>query len=361
MLGQNDFIEYWSAFQLFINNADIYNPSLMATVQQAEGFIAQPPLMMWLPPWALLLFYPLLCWSFQTSSTLWLIANIALLFGSAALINQIYCLKPKQRPYLFVAAFCFLPTLSTIHLGQVSLFLLFGLLVSIWLIKQEQDFLAGIPLVVLSLKPHLFLIYAVALLYWLIKNRRYKIVFGVLVGLLLCVLTVELLSSNALSFWIDSLISTQPGAPAKLSWVTPTLTGMARLLFAHDSAIPLWPLVLIPGLALIVVLFLSIRAKLSVDIIIDTPLLLAISFCFSAFGWIFDAVLLLPAILLFLSQNFERYPNKKIALLFVFISLQLAAMFVHSNYVTAHHTLVWFPCLLLLLELYRRRDKHKAI
>jgi hypothetical protein len=77
MIGTNDFIEYWTAFRLFIANRDLYDPALMATLQHSQGFSAEPPLMMWLPPWALLVLAHYLFLILRKGALLWLVASVA--------------------------------------------------------------------------------------------------------------------------------------------------------------------------------------------------------------------------------------------------------------------------------------------
>lgn len=262
MLGQNDFIEYWAAFQLFLDNADLYKPALMAKVQQQQGFLAIPPLMMWLPPWALVLLYPLLCWEFDTAAQLWLIFNILLLICSALIISKLYQLPASQKPFLLAASLSFLPALSTIQLGQVSIFILFGLCLFLILIKQKLDILAGFSLVLLSLKPHLFFIFAIALLFWIIKEKRYRVIIGaVSASLLLLGLTV-LLSADSLYYWWRSITTVAPGAPAKLSWITPTLSGILRLNFWPESTELSWRVFFVSAIGMLITLLMIFKRNL---------------------------------------------------------------------------------------------------
>ena len=356
MIGQNDFIEYWSAFRIFLQNADLYDPALMAAVQQEQGFAATPPLMMWLPPWALVLLYPFLYWNFETSSQLWLATNVFLLVLSTKLLCQTFEAPKNSRIYLYLASLMFVPSLSCIELGQVSILLLFGVSLFIWSIKFQRDLLAGCSLVLLTLKPHLFLPLGIVVLYWIFKTSRFRVLTGAACAFVALLFLVFLLSPAALEFWISSLTEIRPGAPSKISWITPTIVGMTRLLLAEGKVIPNWPLILFPGILAIVTLLACIRYRLSESLIPLTPLILAVSFCFSPFGWIFDAVVLLPCVIqaLLYLKNKNELPGL-FALLVIFAVSQMVVLYVHGSYFGSHHSFFWFPLLILVLEIVRLR------
>jgi hypothetical protein len=61
--GQGDFAEYWSAFQLFVENKNPYSPSLTLETQRVFGPCVEP-ILLWNPPWLLVLFSPLLSFDF---------------------------------------------------------------------------------------------------------------------------------------------------------------------------------------------------------------------------------------------------------------------------------------------------------
>ena len=52
--GNRDFIEYWSAFQLFRSGANPYDASLIKQLETQHGLPASSdPILFWNPPWLL--------------------------------------------------------------------------------------------------------------------------------------------------------------------------------------------------------------------------------------------------------------------------------------------------------------------
>jgi hypothetical protein len=84
-----DYKEYWSAFQLVLMGQNPYDPQIMKDFQ-IEKFGNEIPLMMWNPPWILLLLAPILAVSFEASAYSFLLIQIILSSVSILLIFLIY-------------------------------------------------------------------------------------------------------------------------------------------------------------------------------------------------------------------------------------------------------------------------------
>ena len=79
--GSIDFIEYWSAGQLWLEGLNPYDPALLFPIQKELSFDESAPLMMWNPPWIFLLLAPLLSFSFASAAALWFWLNITLVLA----------------------------------------------------------------------------------------------------------------------------------------------------------------------------------------------------------------------------------------------------------------------------------------
>ncbi len=69
-----DFIQYWSSFNLAIDGLNPYNLSNMTLVQKELG--AETIVMMFLSPVLLIIFYPILIFSFSTSTYLFFFLSV---------------------------------------------------------------------------------------------------------------------------------------------------------------------------------------------------------------------------------------------------------------------------------------------
>jgi hypothetical protein len=88
--------------------------------------------------------------------------------------------RPKNQVYLL--GYSFGPALVCLLAGQVSLFVLLGLVLFLRL-HRVRPFLAGVSLWLCLLKPHLFLPFGIVLLVWAITTRSHKLLAGVAVAL----------------------------------------------------------------------------------------------------------------------------------------------------------------------------------
>ena len=95
MIGTNDFIEYWSAYQLFLGDKNPYDPVLMLEIQRSLKDSVTTPLMMWNPPWLLFFMAPILSFSFGTAASLWFAMN--LLFATGAILFTLQALGAESK------------------------------------------------------------------------------------------------------------------------------------------------------------------------------------------------------------------------------------------------------------------------
>jgi hypothetical protein len=134
---------------------------------------------MWNPPPALLLVLPLGFVGSRAGELLWAL----LLLGSlVASVRMVWLMHGRPNNLLNLLGYSFAPALVCLLAGQVSLFVLLGLVLFLRL-HGSRPFLAGASLWLCLLKPHLFLPFGVVLLVWAIATRSYKLLAGVAVAL----------------------------------------------------------------------------------------------------------------------------------------------------------------------------------
>ncbi len=166
-LTKVDFQVYWGASYLLSRSENFADPDLLYQLQQElTGWNEDSPQlrMSWNPPWLLAFFLPMTWLPFERASWVWFITNLALIFASSALLWQLYATSRDTLRHLWVgwlAAFFFIPTLTTLFIGQISLVVLIGLVGFLWLWRRGEGptavslFLAGLSLSLTTIKPHL--------------------------------------------------------------------------------------------------------------------------------------------------------------------------------------------------------------
>ena len=95
--GENDFIQYWTAFQLHLNGLDCFDPKAVFELQKELAWKELRPLVMWNPPWILVLLSPIMFFDFILSAKLFLILNIVLLFLSLYPVSYTHLTLPTKR------------------------------------------------------------------------------------------------------------------------------------------------------------------------------------------------------------------------------------------------------------------------
>lgn len=177
----SDFLSFYAAGYLVRTGqgAHLYEPSVINATQHLlypAGFrqaIGYP-----LPVFVAWLFAPLSLLPFTTAFFLYLSMTATLLAGLLYLLAQQLAGVPRAVRWLFLgSAALALPSLAAIVFGQVDLIVVVGLLGGYLLLRGDRRALAGLPLSLVLVKPHLLV--GVAL--FLILKREWRTI-SVLAG-----------------------------------------------------------------------------------------------------------------------------------------------------------------------------------
>ena len=178
--GTRDFVEYWAAGTQLVRHANPYDVGEITLLERSAGF---PPeiaaRIMPNPPSALLLVYPLGFLSARAAEFLWLLLLIICLVVS---VRMIWIMHGRPKNQLQVLGYSFAPALSCLLSGQVTIFILLGLVLFLRF-HRSRPFLAGVSLWLCMLKPHLFVPFGLVLILWAMLNRNYKILAGTVAAL----------------------------------------------------------------------------------------------------------------------------------------------------------------------------------
>lgn len=297
--GENDFLRYWSASKILITGGNPYDSNVLQQLQitirphlAKQGDVVQA----WNPPWLMLLITPLTLLKFNIATRVWIFTNIVLTTFSLYLLWAIV-FEPSDRKSLilvFGAGFLFSNTMEMIHLGQISSLLLIGLVLCIWCLDRKYYIWAGAALLLLTIKPHVTYLVLLVVFIWLIRNRQWGIFFGLAISGILSMVVVWLIFPGWLGAYFDTLF-TLPYTQI----YTSTLGSFFESIFGF-SFIKYAGLLLIP-LAFPLSKYVDKAGwltALNIALIISLPL--------APYGFNFDHVLLLPAVVQMISWIWKK-------------------------------------------------------
>jgi hypothetical protein len=284
--GSRDFVQYWAAGHQLIHHANPYDAAAILPMERAVGFPSGlPAFIMPNPPSALLLVLPLGFLGPVTAELLWLALLLACLVGSVLIVWTMHG-RPKNQLHLL--GYSFAPALSCLLSGQVTIFLLLGLVLFLRL-HRSRPFLAGVSLWLCMLKPHLFLPFGVVLVVWVIATRSYKVLVGTVVALGV---------STAVSFVLDPLVWVHYGQMLRAARINrlaiPCLSIMLRQKLSPNA---IWLQYLPAALGCVWALAYFRRHRDDWDWMEHGSLLMLVSILVAPYTWFMDQVILIPALL----------------------------------------------------------------
>ena len=284
--GSRDFVEYWAAGQQLVHHANPYDRDAILKLERSAGFpsgIAAQ--MVPNPPSALLLMLPLGGLGPMAGELLW---ELLLLASLVASVRMVWIMQGHPKNLLHLLGYSFAPALSCLLAGQVSLFILLGLVFFLrW--HRSHPFLAGASLWLCLLKPHLFLPFGVVLLAWIIFTRNYKIVAGTAFALSI---------STAIAMNLDPRVWTQYAqmmSAARIDRVLMPCVG--SLLRFYVPPHTLWLQCLPAGLGCLWAVAYFLKRRDSWNWVEDGSLLMLVSVFVAPYTWFMDQAVLIPALL----------------------------------------------------------------
>lgn len=284
--GARDFVVYWATGQQLVHHANPYEIDAMMRIERGAGL---PPeygvLFMRNPPWALPLTLPLGLLGVRIGALVWSLLLLGCLWASVRMVWQMHGRPSRLLNFL---GYSFAPALVCLIVGQTSLFALLGLVLFLRL-HQTRPFVAGMALWLCALKPHLFLVFGVVLLAWVVVRGCYSVLLGA---------ATALAASCAASWWID------PTAWADYAH-------MMRTYGIENEFIPCWSVVLrlwvspqtmwlqyvLPALGCGWALLYFWKRRHVWDWTRDGSVLFVVSILCAPYCWVFDQAVAIPALL----------------------------------------------------------------
>lgn len=280
-----DFIEYWAAAQRLVHHASPYNWNGVLAVEKSAGFGLERPEFWYSPPSDLILALPLGYLSARTGLLLWVVG----LFASLCLaLWLLWRLEGRPNSLLPLAGLAFAPALACLQAGQISLLMLLGLTLFLSF-HSTRPLLAGAAMLPCTLKPHLFLPFALVLLLWALLGRRFHLLLG---------FAAALAAGTAVTFYFDphawAEYSRMMQTEGMLHEFVPTLAESLRFAI-HRNAV--WIQFVPEVLACAWALWYFWAHRTHWDWMEQGLLVLLVAAVCRPYGWFFDESVLLPVVL----------------------------------------------------------------
>lgn len=178
--GTSDFVEYWASGHQLAHRANPYDEGAILRLERSAGFpYGDAVLVMGNLPSALLLVLPLGFLDPTTADLLWTLLQLGCLVAS---VRMVWIMHGRPKNQLHWLGYSFAPALVCLLSGQVSIFVLFGLVLFLrW--HRSRPILAGVSLWLCLLKPHLFLPFGIVMIVWVVITRSYRVFWGTAVAL----------------------------------------------------------------------------------------------------------------------------------------------------------------------------------
>lgn len=296
-LAIDDYVEYWAAGKLNITGGNPYNPAELLPLQYQAGRHTGVPVIMYNPPWMLAIAMPFGTLDYALGRIIWLLLSISITIACSDLIWIMYGGPIYKRWLGWLIGFSFVPVLDCLRVGQTGIFMLLGVVGFLYFQHQRGDWLAGACLALLAIKPHIFFLFGIAILFWCIQYRRWIILSSAISVLAFATLLAWAVNPSV----FQQYLYTTTHYPLD-EWATATLASVFRIFLAADI---FWLQFVLPVIGIIWLSIYWLKHRSNWNWLSQAPLILLISVCTSAYGWTFDQPALLVAILAIFTRIFS--------------------------------------------------------
>lgn len=350
-----DFIEYWSAYALASSGQDPYSAVELLKVQQSLDASREVALMMWLPPWFLLVFAPILSLPYLLAAKAWFALNVFLFVLIIWTVKELLGVSFKSAMPAFLSALIFAPVWNCLQMGQVSLITTLGAALFALGMQRKRATLLAIALVLLSFKPHVCYLLLALGFFHSIRIFRLSQLISILLPLAFLCLLSELMFPGLSSQWVYAFIQLQPGRIPATQWISATLTGQLRILLGDEHGVPLWPSIVVPGICSTLLIYLHLSRRVSFDWQKDLKWLLVCSYLTAPMGWFFDQSIILISHIMFCVEARASLRGKILVLLLIAINTSILGLLsADFSPHLQHHQLFWLPLVYLFVILLAR-------
>jgi hypothetical protein len=221
--------------------------------------------------------------------------------------------------------------------------------------KRQEYYLAGVMASLITVKPHLVYLFWPALLFWSIYRKNWKVFVSCGLTVLAASILTSLINPQTFLHYINNLRFHSP-----LMWATPTIGGYLRYFIfgVHQF----WPQYIGPLIGTLFFIIYWIKERQVWSWRKNSPALVFGSVITSLYGWTYDQVVLLVAVI---KAWIQLLPKGKAAwfLISVYFLLQLTNLILHRYF--DEFWFIWFAPAMLFwywaVEHFVKRHANKKI
>ena len=339
-LQYDDFVEYWAAGSLNLSGGNPYDPEQLLPLQLETGRHFGVPVMMWNPPWMLLIAMPFSIFSYPVSRVLWILIFIIVMVVSINLTWQLYDGSPKYRWVGWVIGFTFLPYLEALKTGQTGPLLLLGMAGFLFFMNNKRFWLAGVFLSLLLVKPHILYLVLIAVALWSIYEKQLRVILGTGISLAFATFIVWVANPKVINQYFYAAANYPPQ-----DWATPTIGGITRFLIGTEI---FWMQFIPPLIGLLWLGIYWYQHRKTWDWTEHAPLVILVSIFTAAYGWTSDQTVslipILQVLILLLPINIRNNKHLYIICSYLLIEIVLLIPFGNQlwNFWLAPSLLIWY-------------------
>lgn len=300
----SDFFQFWAAPRLLLEGRDPYDAvdwaSIYAREATAPVATPPPPARHVYPPWSAALLLPLGLLPFDLAAALWVVAQLTAVIVALRILATLYLARAEERALLFGLAAAFQPLWLIVGGGNITGFLL-GLFTVGLAAAIAGPRTAGIPIGILAVKPHPFVIALPALL--AVAEARASLFIGAVGTFLVLVLATLPFGPRLFGEWLGAALDLQGTTGSNA-----TVWTIGRVLPGGPVIAVLLAVAALAGL----VGWWRVRRPPPLTALAGS---VAISVFVAPHGWSYDATLLLITLAAILAAAGRLSGTRRIALL----------------------------------------------
>lgn len=203
LLPPQDLASYWAAAHLLKQNP--YSPELVSAFERSRGLrVSNPPLIMRNPPWALALALPLRLISYRVAFALWSMMSVVAVVACSRSVWKLF--GAPESVWTLLLPVLFGPTMVLLIVGQWSVVVLAGVAFFVISIARQRYLLAGTALLLVIGKPHIVLLFLIAVLLWIVRAGKWAVLVGALIATTVSSLLVLIMNPAIFRQFLDQIL-----------------------------------------------------------------------------------------------------------------------------------------------------------